>query len=75
MKMTTVICDRCRTDCTIDPGRNHLAVKAGNLTRGPRSEGVDLCGDCSARLLEWLDHEPNTEQNASDSHYLKTVST
>lgn len=72
MRTTTFICDRCRTDCTIDPGRNHLALVAGPLTRGPRSDGFDLCGPCASGLVEWLDASPNTERNASDSHHVET---
>ncbi len=54
MKTTAYRCDRCGADCTSDPARNHLAIKAGPLTRGTEPEGIDLCGPCTSDLTDWL---------------------
>jgi hypothetical protein len=58
MKTTAYDCDRCGVDCTIDPGRNRLALVAGLLTRGPRPEEIDLCGPCTSGLVDWLESPP-----------------
>ena len=65
MKTTTTTCDRCGSDCTTDPQRNHLALVAGNLTRGPHADGFDLCGPCASGLIEWLDAPPPREDHAT----------
>lgn len=58
MTTTAYACDRCRTDCTIDPNRNHLVLVAGNLTPSPRTNRFDLCGPCVSDLAGWLDVPP-----------------
>ena len=66
MKTTAYACNRCGVDCTIDPGRNRLALAAGHLTRGPRPEEIDLCGPCASVLVEWLEGPPPRGANKDD---------
>jgi hypothetical protein len=51
MRHPTVTCDRCAT--VINEGAAVLTVEAGNL-RDRLHNPVDLCPECSRKLLEWL---------------------
>jgi hypothetical protein len=67
MQTTSYQCDRCGTDCTTDPARNHLALVAGSLTRGTKGlNGYDLCGPCSSALAEWIGDRPEAAARCFD---------
>jgi hypothetical protein len=51
MRQVTVTCDRCAV--VINEGAAVLTVEAGNLRDGLHNP-VDLCPECSRKLLEWL---------------------
>jgi hypothetical protein len=70
MRTTAFTCDRCNADCTADPGRNHLAIRSGHLTRGPHADGLDLCGPCASGLVEWLAAPPPRGDHEDDRRSL-----
>ena len=51
MRQTTLICDKCG-DVILDHASVLSITAAGELK--PAIDRIDLCGECSARLLEWI---------------------
>jgi hypothetical protein len=51
VRHTQVFCDRCRREITDQPGVIEFRATGALL---PALDRVDLCGECAARLLEWL---------------------
>ncbi len=61
MKVTSVFCDRCHEPIT-DGNRSALTFECGPL-RTSKGPAADLCRECGAASLRWIDEMRSTSTN------------
>lgn len=65
MKTETIICDRCKRDSsTVHPFDDGKGYVYGNFSLSMYPKSLDLCPECFAAFIAWVDLGDNYENQS-----------